>query len=59
MKVDETPSEGYALEGITVKALRDGKDAVSVSCTTGDVNTRRGRGGQGDGRRVTVAKGGP
>lgn len=41
MKVVETPDEGYALDGITVKATREGKDAVTISCTTADANTNQ------------------
>ncbi|MBX3232218.1 MAG: hypothetical protein KIT84_19110 [Labilithrix sp.] len=39
VKVDDAPEEGYALDGLTVKALRDGKDALTVSCTTTDANS--------------------
>lgn len=41
VKVDDAPEEGYALDGITVKALRDGKDAVNVACSTADANTNQ------------------
>lgn len=41
VKVEEAPEEGYALDGITVKTLRDGKDAVNVSCSTADANTNQ------------------
>lgn len=39
VKVDEAgQSEGYALDGLKVKATPDDKDAIDVVCTTNDAN---------------------
>jgi hypothetical protein len=38
IKVVDAPADGYALEGVVVKALPDGKDAITLACTPTDVN---------------------
>lgn len=36
--VKEAPTDGYALDKLTVKAIPDGKDAIDLACTANDVN---------------------
>ncbi len=38
IKLVEAREGGYALEGLRVKVKPDGKDAIDVVCTVGDVN---------------------
>jgi hypothetical protein len=39
VRVTEARDDGYALTGIVVKAIPEGKDAITLSCATTDKNT--------------------